>query len=557
MSGTQITQVEVFQQIPPTPSTLQKSGALISQGATNTSPGTYTLLTSSSSLSPIIQNGKAVTSITQTSGTATVTTTTAHGFLVGDSLWITIVGATPAAYSGTFYCTVTTTTAFTYAVPSGTTTPATGTITYTVEDVAELNQMVTTFFAQQGATNQAVWVLELGAGNAADGCPFLGTWIAANPDIFYLYVVPREWDAQPAYLTLLASYQSPTAKTYFLTTTTLATYQVYTAQMKDVLALIEAPAYGAWSANALTAVSYSAGGAPPPFAGVVTATTTAAHGIAVGQWFQISGCTPTGYNGWFQAQAGTTGSTLVYYSLTALTAESALGTLVVSYYSSGGIGSAEFSIAAIAFVILNNSPTGGNKVPPLNYAFLYGVTLFPTKGNSALITTLNTANVSIVGNAQIGGLSEAMVYGGNTMDGNQFLWWYSINWAQINGQLNLNNYVINGSNTKASPVYLNQSGINGGQAVIAQTFATGVTFGLALGTVTQTELDSATFAQELADGTFAGQIVVNAIPFADYFATNEGQYPKGIYNGYTCVYSPQVGFNSIVFTIIASGFAAG
>ena len=52
----------------------------------------------------------------------------------------------------------------------------------------------------------------------------------------------------------------PTAKTYFFTTTTLATYKTYTALMKDVFSEIEAPEYGVWPANVLTALSGGSAG---------------------------------------------------------------------------------------------------------------------------------------------------------------------------------------------------------------------------------------------------------------------------------------------------------
>jgi hypothetical protein len=61
--------------------------------------------------------------------------------------------------------------------------------------------------------------------------------------------------------------------------------------------------YSAPPANALTAISWSGG--------LVTATTTTAHGVQVGQWVEISGVTPSGYNAAYQAASGTTGSTLV------------------------------------------------------------------------------------------------------------------------------------------------------------------------------------------------------------------------------------------------------
>lgn len=70
----------------------------------------------------------SISSITQSSGTATATTSTAHGLYRDDS--ITIAGATPSAYNGAqTVLTVPSSTTFTFAVDSGTSSPATGTIT--------------------------------------------------------------------------------------------------------------------------------------------------------------------------------------------------------------------------------------------------------------------------------------------------------------------------------------------------------------------------------------------------------------------------------------------
>lgn len=220
MAGTNIVQVNVSQQVAPTPSTLQGTGAFISQGGTNTSPGTMTLLTQLSDLTPHLTGAKSISTMTWSTGTVTVTAASPHGFTVGDTLYLTIAGVTPSGYNGTFLCTVTTTTAFTYALATN---PGSATVqgTYTPEDVAELLSMATTFFAQGSATS--VYVLELGPGNANDGVTALTNWITANPGVFYSYLVPREWDANANFLSFLANYESTTAKTYFFVTTTLST----------------------------------------------------------------------------------------------------------------------------------------------------------------------------------------------------------------------------------------------------------------------------------------------------------------------------------------------
>ena len=519
----QIVQVQVSQQVAPAPNMLQKTGAFISQGATNTSPGTKTLLTELSDLTAYLTAAKAVTSITQSAGTATVTTTAAHGFTTADTIWLTIAGATPAAYNGTFLCTVTGASTFTYVVPSGTSSPATGTIVYTPEDVAELLAMATTFFAQGAITS--VYVLELGPDSPTDGVAFLTAWITANPGVFYSYLVPRTWDSNAAFLAMMASFESNTSKTYFFITTTLATYQNYTALQKCAFTGIEAPAYGAWAANALTAISYSGG--------YVTATTTTAHGITPGQYFQIAGVTPSGYNGRFLALIGTTASTIVYAVPSALGAESVLGTLVASFYSSAGIPSIEFSLAADFHATLSYNPSTTNKVTPLSFTFVVGVTPFPIQGNSALLTQLKTANVNIIGTGAEGGISNTMILWGTTQDGRPFNYWYAVDWTQINLDLDISNAVINGSNDPTNPLYYNQNGINRLQKVAQHTLDRGITFGMLL-----------------------GPAYCAAVPFIQYTSDNPSDYRNGVYNGLSATIVPQRGFESILFNLVVSDFVS-
>ena len=519
----QIVTVAVSQTVAPTPNNLQSTGAFISQGATITSPGTSTLLTQLSDLTPFLAGSKAVTSITQSAGLATVTATVAHGLTVGDTLPITIAGSTIAAYNGTFTATVTTTTAFTYAVPSGTASPATGTIVYTLEDVAELLAMATTFFAQ--GSSQSVYVLELGAGNATDGVTFLTAWITANPGVYYSYLVPRFWDSNASFLSMMASFESNTSKTYFFITTTLATYQNYTNLMKCALTRIEAPAYGVWAANALTAISYSSG--------IVTGTTTTNHGVLPGQYFKIAGVTPAGYNGTWLALTGTTGSTLVYAVAANPGAETVLGTLVASLYSSAGIPALEFSQAAAFWKTLSYAPSTTNKVTPLSFAFYVGVTPFPTKGNAAILSALKTAGVNVIGTGAEGGISNTLELWGTTMDGRPFNYWYAVDWAQINLDLDLSNAIINGSNNPVNPLYYNQPGINQLQKVAQGTLNRGVTFGMLL-----------------------GPVFVAAVPFVAYTQDNPSDYPLGVYNGLSASVTPQRGFEQILFNLQVTDFVS-
>jgi hypothetical protein len=475
MSGyNPIVKVNVSVQNAPAPSMLQRTGALISQGGTNLPPGTYSLLNQPSSLTPLTPGVLSLSGITQTAGLATATAAAPHGYTIGDTIILTISGATGATtgYNGTFLCTVTTTTAFTYAVSSGLASPAVGTLHYTPEDVAEINAMVTTFFAQ--GSGVGVYVVELGAGNAADGQTALAAFIVANPGVIYSYLLPHTWGVSSTFYSSFAlNYTSTTAKTYFHVTTTLAFWQanptLFAATLKDLIVSIEAPT---------VAAAYVAG-------------------------------TPT-----------------------------------------------EFSAAAFFYVTLNLQPSPARQVTQAAYSYLFGVTPYPTIGNSSLFVNLETANINYVGTGAEGGISNTIEFYGATLDGNDFnKYWFGVDNVQINLDLNTANAVINGSNNPSAPLNFDQQGINSLQAVAANTMQTEIAESLALGALKLTQMTGTDFAQAEANGEFLGLVVVNAIPFASWVALVPSDYQAGIYGGLTVLYTPQLGFRQIIYNVIVSTFA--
>jgi hypothetical protein len=80
--------------------------------------------------------GAAVSSLTRSGSTATLTTSTPHGFLTGQK--VVVSGATQANYNGAFTVTVTSPTVFTYTVANNPATPATGTILAAAGDTTDL-----------------------------------------------------------------------------------------------------------------------------------------------------------------------------------------------------------------------------------------------------------------------------------------------------------------------------------------------------------------------------------------------------------------------------------
>lgn len=463
-----IVQVNVSQTIAPTPETLQQSGAFISQGGTTTAVNATTLLTQQSDLTAILKAPAAITSLAWASSVVTVTTAVPHGIANGVTFPVTIAGAAPAGYNGAFTGTATGASTFTYplvANPGANTTPG----TWQPTSAIELTAMATTFFAQ--GSSVAVSVLELGYGSPANGVTALTAYINNNPNsnytpgalgFFYSYLVPRSWASEATYLTMLASYESTTARTYFFTTVTLGNYASFTALMKCVFAEIEAP------------------------------------------------------------------------------------TVPVT----------EFSAAASFYDTLRYDPSPTNKVSPLAFTYQFGVTPYPAKNNNATLTALKAAGINYVGTGAEGGISNACLFWGTTMDLRDFTYWYSVDWVQINEDIAISNEIINGSNNPINPLYYNQDGINRLQGRAAKVMGSGVQDGLVLGTVVQTSLTAAELAKAIDNGDFAGKAAINAQPFVAYTSAQPSDYKNGKYAGLTAIYTPARGFTQIIFNLNVTDFVA-
>jgi hypothetical protein len=213
----------------------------------------------------------------------------------------------------------------------------------------------------------------------------------------------------------------------------------------------------------------------------------------------------------------------------------------------------EYSMAAMFWATLNANPSSSNKVPPLCFTFLVGVTAGTWTGPQ--LTSFKSSNVNFVATGAEGGISNTMLQWGNMPDGNPWNYWYSADWTQINLDLNISNTIINGSNTTINPLYYDQQGVNRLQASAVQTMQQAISFGLALGQLIQTQLDPTTFANNVSAGLYVGNVVVNAIPFATWTAANPSTFSEGIYGGMAALYTPARGFEQILFNLNVSNIA--
>lgn len=127
--------------------------------------------------------------LSQAAGTATAFAVGGHPYATGET--VTISGATPAAYNGAFTVTVLNGFQFTYTVPGGTASPATGTITatmaiyqggtgmnHTVDNAYSHGTIRNVQFIGERATD-ALYISAFGAGDqitVVEGCHFETGW---------------------------------------------------------------------------------------------------------------------------------------------------------------------------------------------------------------------------------------------------------------------------------------------------------------------------------------------------------------------------------------------
>lgn len=541
--------VNISQTQAPEPSNLQKTGAIISMGGTVLTTGAYSLLTQASDLTALLTAPLAITSVNYSGGRVTVTTTAPHG-VTNNTMFVTeISGFVPEEYNGTYFAWATGASTFTYIGPSSNPGAATTVGTYTPPTVAELQSMVTTFFTQNPGL-QAVSVLELGAVSTATAVANLSEFILASDQIFYSYLVPRSWAYEEDFLALASTYSAPSAKTYFFTTVNEENKDaIIESGHKSIMALIEAPSYPLGVTQSISNAAWSGG--------VVTFTASSSPGLVIGNTYTVTGVTPTGYNGTYIAVSGTSTTTLKALLATDPGAYVSGGSVLGHPYGgSDGIPATEFSHAADFYTTLNYDPSPTNRVTPLAFSYMYGVTAFPSVGNKSLIATLDAEEVNYVGFGSEGGISNRILFNGHVLDGRPFNYWYSVDWVQINAKLSLANATINGSNNPINPLYYDQIGIDRLQDVLVRTCSSGITFGLILGRTIQTELDADVFQANLNSSLYAGNCVVNAVPFVSYTRANPSHYRQGIYNGLSITFTPLRGFERITVNVNVTDFVS-
>jgi hypothetical protein len=517
----------------PTPINYQRTGALVSFGATHRPAGETNLLTQLSDLdylpdgSPFILMEAAITSVTWAAGTATVTTTQPiPNVQVGDVLPIVLSDFEPVVpppngpgYLGLKACTITSTTTFTFPQAADPGTPS-QIGKYRLHAAVELSQMATSFFAQ--GNEVGVWVLELGYDNNPDNnVEALDTWLTNNPLTIYGFLMPRRFGCdslilgsaqQPLpFTSLLKRFQAPSnTMEYFWLTVADGNSQTWPTMTMENLFLPGQLGSGGTKGN---------GSSYKDVIQMVEAPVLQDPDLI---FVPAVGFDPARWE-------------------------------IPNYLDDEG----EFTLAAMFYNALAYRPSNTNRITPMAFKFLYGVTAYPQKNNGPLLRSFKSANTNYITTGAEGGISFTMLYEGVTLDGHDYFnWWYTIDWVQIEIDLNLSNAIINGSNNPLAPLYYNQEGINFLETVLYHTMQSAQTFGMVLGKIEMTQYDGPELTSAINGGQFAAKCNVNAVPFLQYSLANPGDYKIGEYDGLSTLFIPARGFIHILVNVVATSLVS-
>jgi len=230
---------------------------------------------------------KTISSITHVDAVATLTTATAHGLVTG--AYVSITGTTPAAYSGVFKITVTSTTKFTYVMTTTPGTNATVVGTY-------LNQATTAVNTLMNYTKNVSYSL----------------FGAAGTDI---------WDTKPNPAVKVFSGIS-SDKLQFVNLTNTAGHYLIACNGVDPVMIYDGTQWF-YVATTTTAPAISTIARTSPSA-TATVTTATAHGLITGNRVTISGASESTFNGTFVITK-TGANTFTYTSTGTSTATSVTG----------------------------------------------------------------------------------------------------------------------------------------------------------------------------------------------------------------------------------------
>ncbi|MXV44325.1 hypothetical protein GS501_04600 [Saccharibacter sp. 17.LH.SD] len=186
----------------------------------------------------------------------------------------------------------------------------------------------------------------------------------------------------------------------------------------------------------------------------------------------------------------------------------------------------EHLASAVAAQFCSARPSGLNRLAPMNFRQLVGITPWPEAGHSTVFAEMKRNNVGFAGTASEGGIAGSILFWGTLLNGDTLTGWYGADWCSITLERQLANVLIEGSQPGQRPLIYNQEGISRLTARAQQT------------------LDGAVIS-----GCILAQYTLTATDFGTYIAANPSDYTTGTYNGLAATIVPIRGFTSLTFNL--------
>lgn len=380
----------------------------------------------------------------------------------------------------------------------------------------ELKNMATTFFAQGNGVG--IYVLELGYDAVVPTqVSSLESWISANPEVFYAYQVPAAWDNLS---TIVGSVLISNGGSGYTVAPTV-TFSAATSSGVTATGTAVIDGSGVVTSVTITNEGWYPNQATPTV--TFSAPTTGVTALGAPNMVNALNVMASNYS-------GATGKTYFFVTSSSTTvSDYATVKSVFATVQSPTAASPEFQSSMPFYQWLVNNPRAETPLAPMAYRYAYGVTKWVESGNKILIDGILTNYGNLILSGAEGGISNATLFKGTLMSGEQSSWWYGIDWIQIQIKQALAATIINGSNSNP-PLLYNQNGINTLQKVAQNIANSAVTFGCAL------------------------SAVVTATPFGDYTSANPNDYSAGKYDGLSATVVGQNGFLTITFKLDAIQF---
>jgi hypothetical protein len=325
-------------------------------------PGTLSFSFSASGTAPSV-SGCTVTGIASTPTTTVTATVPNHGFVSGEA--VTIAGASPAAYNGTYNVTVLSVNTFSYAIPVAQTTNAT-----TAGTASGTSTTAIATAANHGFTNGQTVII-----SGANPSGYNGTFVISNVTTnTFTYTV-----ASPLTPNISTSLLATGGATTTVTATTAVAHGFTSGELVSIAGASD-PGYNGQfpvtvtgtnsftyttssplPANTSSTVTASAG-----TQATVTATTSQAHGFLVGQSVTIAGVSsPSQFDGTFTVASVPSPTSFTFSTGVALAPPTGTPTVQAIYPQAWvTVPNHGYSSAQIV-TIAGANPTGYNVTEPI------------------------------------------------------------------------------------------------------------------------------------------------------------------------------------------------